>query len=262
LTTVQPYLIVNSPANLNGRSATQSVNIRPANSVIVNMNYFMPGKLGGDNAFKFGGYWRDNYGQTITHTGGNAIDRFPTLAEVSNPNDCATLTVGCQANITRDGNSIYDLANVSAYAQDTYTHGRLTAQLGLRYDRNHDQAIAASIAANPLLPSLLPAISFGGADPNIIFNNFSPRLGATYDIMGDGKTIVRANYATYFGQVGTGGIAGQINPVSSVSVRYNWVDANHDGLAQASELYDTAGVALVNGGNPAKFAQESGNWDP
>jgi hypothetical protein len=265
LATVQPSLIVNSPAGLNGRSATQSVNIRPANSVIANMNYFMPGKLGGDNAFKFGGYWRDNLGQTFTHTGGNAIDRFPTAADVAaiGVNDCATLAAGCQASLTRDGNGIYDLTNVSAYAQDTYTHGKFTAQLGLRYDRNHDVAVASNIAANPIMPALLPAVNFSGIDPKIVFNNFSPRVGATYDIMGDAKTIVRANYAVYYGQVGTGAIASQINPVASVNVRYNWVDLNHDGFAQANEFYDTTGVPLVSGGNPAKFANiNATTWNP
>ena len=36
------------------------------------------------------------------------------------------------------------------------------------------------------------------------FNNFSPRLGLTYDLTGNGKTVARANYARYYGQVGNG----------------------------------------------------------
>ena len=104
-----------------------------------------------------------------------------------------------------------DLLNNSLYAQDTMTHGKVTAQLGVRYDYNHETAGAASIAANPILPNLLPALSFGGVDPGIAFNNFSPRLGLTYDLKGDDKTMVRANYARYYGQVGNGGVSGQVN---------------------------------------------------
>ena len=37
----------------------------------------------------------------------------------------------------------------------------------------------------------------------------------TYDLQGNGKTLAQANYARYFGQVGTGGISGQINPVTA-----------------------------------------------
>jgi hypothetical protein len=245
LATVQPSLVISS--GLNGRSAAQSVNIRPVNSVNLNANYFMPAKLGGDHAFKFGGYWRDAYSETDTHTGGNAIDRFPT----SLTDDCSTQAAGCQVNVTRDGQSIYDLTNISAYGQDTYTHGRVTAQLGLRYDFNHDQALAAGVAANPLVPTWLPAVAFPGADPHVKFNNFSPRLGLTYDLKGDGKTIARANYAMYWGQVGDGAVAGQINPVSSVSVRYPWVDLNGDKAAQANEILASNKPLAV-----------TGNWDP
>jgi len=206
LTTVQPALIVSTGLNL--RSASQSVNIRPVNSLNFNSNYFAPGLFLGDHAFKFGGYWRDSVSQSPSHTGGNATARFPTQAAYD-ADTCATgVAAGCAVSLTRDGNSIYRLTNVSFYAQDSWSHKKLTFALGLRYDRNHDQALAASVAANPILPALLPAASFDGVDPGIVFNNFSPRLGVTYDITGNGKTIARANYARYYGQVGTGAVAG------------------------------------------------------
>ena len=254
LADVQPTLIV--AGTINGRSGTQSVNIRPANSLTANMNYFLPGRLGGDHAFKFGGYWRDNYARTISVTGGHATARFPTSVS----NDCAALAAAnpndvtrwCAANLTRDGDTIYKLANISAYVQDTLTHGRATFQLGLRYDHNHDRALGASIAANPILPQWLPAITFDGADPSVRFNDFSPRVGMTYDLTGNGKTIAHANYARYFGQVGTGGISGQINPVTAASVRFPWTDANGDKVIQANEV-------LTGLDNVLNF---TGNYDP
>ena len=233
LTTVQPILIVSSTLNL--RSASQSVFIRPVNSVNFNTSYFLPASLFGDHSFKIGGYWRDSNAQSISHTGGNATLRYPTQASWD-LNTCTLAATGCAAAVTRDGNSIYDLTNVSAYVQDTLTHKRFTFQLGVRYDRNTDVAQAADIPASPLLPTWLPAVSFGGVDPGIVYNNFSPRVGATYDISGNGKTIARANYARYYGQVGTGGVAGQVNPLSSVTVRYPWTDLNGDRIAQTSEI--------------------------
>jgi hypothetical protein len=253
LAAVQPTFIIST--GLNGRSGTQNIFLRPANMVNANMNYFLPGTLGGDHAFKFGGGWRDNYSYANTRTGGNATARFPTSAELANPNDCAAQAAGCQVTLTRNAQTIDDLLNVSAYAQDTYTRNRLTLELGVRYDRNHDQALASSVSASPLMPTLLPAVSFGGANPGIIFNNFSPRLGFTYDLMGDGKTKINGNYAMYWGQVGNGGVAGQVNPLTAVSVRYPWVDANHDGVVQPGEV-------VIPGGNPANFLAESGNWNP
>jgi hypothetical protein len=260
LATVQPTLIIST--SLNGRSGTRSVNIRPASVLNFNSNYFLPGKLGGDHSFKIGGYWRSNESYGYSTTGGNAVARFPTSAELANPNDCASLTVGCEATLTRDGESIYDLTNVAIYGQDTVRHGRLTLQLGVRYDRNHDVAAAAKVPASPLVPTLLPAVSFAGVDPGIVFNNVSPRLGFTYDLSGNGRTLVHANWAYYYGQVGNGGVSSQLNPVTSVSVRYNWVDSNHDGFVQPNEVYDRNNQPLFAGGSPAAYKALTGNWNP
>ena len=245
LSSVQPVFIISNGLNL--RSGSQSVFLRPVNSVNFNANYFLPGTLGADHAFKFGGYWRDAYSESIGHTGGNATVRFPT--DIAN--DCSTLAAGCQVGVTRDSHTIYDLTNISVYAQDSITRGRASVQLGLRFDRNHDRALGASIPASPLLPDWLPAVTFAGVDPKIVFNNFSPRVGLTYDVFGTGKTIVRANYARYYGQVGTGGVSSQVNPLSGVTVRYPWFDANGDRVAQTSEIVASSKPLAVGG-----------NWDP
>jgi hypothetical protein len=254
LATVQPTFVV--ATGLNGRSGTQSIFIRPVQSVDVNMNYFLPAKMGGDHAFKIGGHWRDANSFSQTHRGGNATARFP----VSGSDNCAALaaanptsiTKWCQADFSRDSQTQYDLLNWTGFAQDTMTHNRLTLQLGVRYDYNHDQALASVVGANPMFPDWLPAINFAGADPKVAFKNFSPRVGFTYDLAGDGKTIARANYAAYYGQVGTGGYSNQINPVTAATVRFPWNDANHDGVIQPSEV-------LTGLKNVTAF---SGNYDP
>jgi hypothetical protein len=230
LANVQPTLIVSS--GLNGRSAASSVFIRPVNSVTVNSTYFLPATFGGDHSLKFGGYWRDSNTTSINHTGGFATVRYPTSAS----NDCSLAATGCQVDLTRDGYTVYDLVNYSAYVQDTITKGRGTIQAGLRYDYNKDMAGAASIAANPLGGVWLPAISFPGADPGVAFNNFSPRIGFTYDLSGTGRTLAKANYARYYGQVGNGGVAGTVNPVGSTTLRYPWTDLNGNGIAENGEI--------------------------
>jgi hypothetical protein len=181
--------------------------------------------------------------------------RFPNDTEFNAPDACADASRNCAVDLVRDGESIYDLTNVSIYVQDTYTRGRFTGQFGVRYDRNHDQALAASIEANPLAGPWLPAINFPGADPGVIFNNFSPRLGLTYDLQGTGKTVAKANYARYYGQIGTGGVAGTINPVAQTTLRYPWVDLDHDKVADAGEISLSANPQSTTGNwsaaNPA-----------
>jgi hypothetical protein len=227
---VQPTLIVSS--SLNGRSGSESVFIRPVNSVTVNSNYFVPGFLGGDHALRVGGYWRDSNTTSISHTGGFGTVRYPTAIS----NDCSVAATGCQVDLTRDGYTVYDLLNYAAYVQDTITHGRATYQAGLRYDYNRDKAGAANIAANPLGGPWLPAINFPGADPGVAFKDFSPRVGFTYDLTGNGKTIAKANYARYYGQVGNGGVASTVNPVGTTTLRYPWTDLNNNGSADAGEI--------------------------
>jgi hypothetical protein len=227
---VQPTLVVST--GLNGRSGASSVFIRPVNSFTVNSTYFMPATFGADHSFKFGGYWRDSNTTSISHTGGFATVRYPT----STSNDCSIAATGCQVDLTRNGYTVYDLVNYSAYVQDTITKGRSTVQAGLRYDYIKDKAGAASIAANPLGGIWLPAINFPGADPGVAFNDFSPRVGLTYDITGDGRTLARTNYARYYGQVGNGGVAGTVNPVGSTTLRYPWTDLNGNGIAENGEI--------------------------
>ena len=94
-------------------------------------------------------------------------------------------------------------------------------------------------------------------DPGVAFNDWSPRLGFTYDLTNDSKTIVKANYAMYFGQVGTGGIASQLNPVTRVSARYRWVDLDHDKFVDGNEIVNANGApAAVTD----TLVTPTGNW--
>jgi hypothetical protein len=227
---VQPTLIVST--GMNGRSGSESVFIRPVNSFTVNSTYFRPALLGADHSLKFGGYWRDSNTTSISHTGGFGTVRYPNPSVT----DCSVDGAGCQVDLTRDGYTVYDLVNYSAYVQDTITKGRATIQAGLRYDYNRDKAEAANIAANPLGGVWLPAIAFPGADPGVAFNDFSPRVGLTYDLSGNSRTLLRANYARYYGQVGNGGVASTVNPVGTTTLRYPWSDANKNNVADAGEI--------------------------
>src|SRR3954469_23010596 len=260
LVDVQPFFII--AGSINGRSTPdgqQSVNIRPTNQLSLNANYFMPGKMLGDHSLKVGGYYKNALAYNTTHTPGNAVARFPTVAMSTDVTDCSDVAAGCQLQLTRDGQSQYYLVNNSVYGQDTITHGRATIQLGLRYDYNHDTVLDASVGANPFRPDWLPAATFPGADPNVAFNDWSPRVGFTYDLSNNGKTIAKANYAMYFGQVGTGGVASQLNPVNRVSARYRWIDGDHDKFVDTTEIVNAAGApAAVTD----TLVTPTGNWSP
>src|SRR5262249_52983922 len=86
----------------------------------------------------------------------------------------------------------------SFYATDTFRKDRLTLNLGVRFDRYTGENVASSITYGPNTDQFIHQFNFSGNDLPPKFNNFSPRIGATYDLTGDGKTIIRGNYARYY----------------------------------------------------------------
>jgi hypothetical protein len=243
-----------------GRSFNESVFLRPTDSVDLTASYFLPGAIGGDHAFKAGYRYRWARGESISHTGGNAVARF------ANANSsCSSFSDFCDADLFRDGWTDYALYTHAAYLQDTFTVNRLTLNLGVRWDRQRDEALPTTVAANPLFPSLMPAIEFPGAESGVVWDDISPRLGLTYDLTGVGRSLVRASYSMYFGQMGPGQLAGNLLAISQVSIRYPWADVNGDKFVQANEVNTNAQFITksnaFNPANPTSFASP-GQVDP
>jgi Carboxypeptidase regulatory-like domain/TonB-dependent Receptor Plug Domain len=233
------------------RSFQQSVFARPTNSLDVTTNYFLANKMGGDHAFKIGFRWRSANSISLNHRGGNAYARY-------------TDGVPNSAELWRDGNSVSHLNTTAVYAQDSYTVKRFTLNLGGRLDIQDDEALAADVPANPIVPTILPAVKFPGADAGVTWKNFSPRLGLTYDLTGSGKTVMNASYATYFGQMAPGQLSGELAATGAVFVRYAWADTNGDGFVQAAELNTSSILSRspeYDPNNPSNF-NSPGTVDP
>ena len=220
------------------RSFQASTFVRPTNSFDFTNNYFLPATLGGDHALKFGYRWRSAHSRSLNHRGGFVDARF-------------TNGVPANADLWRDANTEAHLDTHALYVQDTYTKNRLTLNLGVRWDRQDDEATATEVPGNPLIPNILPSVSFPGADAGVTWNDISPRLGMTYDLTGDGKTIVSSSYAMYFGQMSPGQLSNELAATGAVMVRYPWTDLNNDTFVQTNELDLTNLLARSNAYNPA-----------
>ncbi|HYE88446.1 MAG TPA: TonB-dependent receptor [Vicinamibacterales bacterium] len=218
---VQPSL--ETTTGLWGRSFNASLFLRPTNSLDVVSSYFLPAKLGGDHSFKFGYRWRSAHSTSINHRGGFIEARF-------------TNGVANAADIYRDQYSESHLDTQAFYVQDTFTKNRFTLNIGFRVDRQDDAASPGPVPANPHFPQLMPAIDFPGVDAGIVWTDFSPRVGATYDLKGDGKTVLSSSYATYYGQMAPGQLSNQLAATGAVFVRYPWTDTNGDRFVQPAEV--------------------------
>ncbi len=219
-------------------STVQSLNVRPQMTVNVDLNSFLSG-LGASHDVKYGFGWRRVNATTGTLWPGNGI-----LAVLQN----ASTSI---AQVFREGSGTNRTTYADLYLGDTIAKGRATIDLGVRYDRQGGPALPSVTAANPVLPALVPGLTFAGYDAPFTWNDVSPRAGFTYALDESRRTVARASYARFAGQLDSASV-GYMNPSSSAGVAvYRWVDANADHLASADEVQTNQFLGTANGFNAA-----------
>ena len=194
---------------------------RPQTQVNTDGNWFRSNLFGWDHSFKFGAKWRRTPSYAEQHWGGFAQARFAS-------------GVATAADLFRDANARTTLVTTSGYVNDSFTRGRTTLNAGLRVDYQDDSVLEAGVPDNPIVPDFLPAVSFTGVDSGVTTLDLSPRLGLTFDLRGDGRTVFKASSSIFYGQ---GFFASDaLNPLNQVRIRFPWSDANRDTFIQRSEL--------------------------
>ncbi len=160
-------------------------------------------------------------------------------------------TSSASALLARGVRTVYKTQYIAGSLGDTITTGNLTVQLGLRYDLQQAKNLPSRSFENTSFPELLPeAIYHGSQDWQFSFDNWQPRVSATYALGQKKNTLLRASYARYADQMGYLGYYGSGVPASNGYYVY-WNDANHDHIVQASEADPNYIYSIYGGVDPA-----------
>jgi hypothetical protein len=109
------------------------------------------------------------------------------------------------------------------FGQDAWKIGRMTLNLGLRYDRISMGYPAAKLEAGLFVPAR-EVTELKGVP---IWNDINPRFGVAFDVFGNGRTAVKASAGRY-NQLSRSDLTRRFHPFSSsISAAFrNWTDSN------------------------------------
>jgi hypothetical protein len=191
---------------------------RPQNTIAVDGNSFR-----GKHELKFGFGWRKASVDSSDVYPGNGVisqhDGYP----------------GMVAKITRPGHAVTDGVYTSAYGGDTWSLDRLTVNLGLRWDRQAASLGAATVKKSDVLPLLLPELTATPVENAIVWNAVTPRIGVSYAVTENRKTVARASYSMFSSQLNATA-AGTISAIQYSAIYYYAIDTNANKIADANEI--------------------------
>ena len=282
--------------DLNTRSMGWFFSGRPNKTLSANLTYFNDSLFGVSHEIKLGMETSKRGNEYVSGvTGGMRIWHDYNTPTVDINNDgtrdvAKSLGVDIRSLQIRNVNqsTLGGVNSLSGFLSDTITAGRFNLKLGLRYDvqkpfggelsakriflkedtsapdlanfyaTQHNYTDDATLQA---LAKIFPDVKAPSYKPDFKWSNFSPRIGLTWDVTGDGKTIAKLSGAvfheimgTIYGLWGYGGMGGWMN--------FWWWDKDNNQKFNLSELYwaDYKNTArpLYPAFNGSTFA---GNWD-
>jgi hypothetical protein len=217
---------------VNRGTADTYITDRPQNTFAIDGNTFK-----GRHELKFGFGWRK--------AEVDSTDAYPGNGTISSHIGYPDMLVTVKRDYALKTDAIYN----NAYVSDTWSLNRATLNIGLRWDRAAASLGAASVPASPVVPDLLPAATAVPLKNAIVMNAITPRIGMTYALDENRKTLARASYAAFASQLGSAA-ASIISPIQYTGIYYYAVDLNGDQAAQTNEILFNLGNQGYYGFDP------------
>ncbi len=193
------------------------------------LSYFKDNFLGGSHTFKVGGEYLDEKGQTLWNQGyAENVIHFVN----GDLTQGVAATTPSAVRLYNNSNSWSALATTSAFVTDTWALGKLTMNLGVRFDHYRPWLPEQSLAAGRFVAT---DTTFPEESEVVSFSHFVPRIGAIYDFARDGRTVLKANYGRFYFNTGVN-LADAVNQNSGNQYTdYTWNDLNGDRVFQNGE---------------------------
>ncbi|HUR21026.1 MAG TPA: TonB-dependent receptor [Vicinamibacterales bacterium] len=229
-------------------AASSALMFRRRLQVVSNWNYYLSEFLGGRHEFKFGvdhGYTPEDV--TTTRVDDVNLTWRSVAGTAAQPAGPGNVTIFNTPTLVKRA-----VTSTALYGQDTFNFNRLTVIGGIRWERIHGTIPAQTHGVSQYFPngSTISGLNVNlntcpaGATPPCtlttytvrdsfdpvknapLWKNWAPRVSATFDVSGTGKTVLKASAGKYFDQVGTG--TPGPNPNGGISQQYAWNDINNN----------------------------------
>ena len=203
------------------------------------LSYFLSTGNTGRHDLKLGGEY-----YTSTRTGGNSQSATgfvffadPVMSGGLPVSDSSGIMPNFQPNLSRIVNfrsvqgAQINLNTFSMFLNDRWAlNSKWTFNLGVRWERHSTEASQAGITS-------------------LTSSAFVPRLGATFDVKGDGKWILQGTYAQYAGKASETQFADNTNVGTPSSVTYEYRGPAGAGIGFAPG-FNLANYAIIGGSFP------------
>ena len=204
----------------------------------VKTTYFVPDKLGSHD-LKIGFEWQDD--QSVFTNNGNSgpiyyRDRSGQVDEVRLTDFNTFESFGKDWTGNDDRNMRH-----AAYLQDRWSpSNRITLTLGLRYERQrpyYEASIRKPLLTEVFQPQTIPAKTL------LVRNTLTPRLGVSYNLTGDDKTVLKAFWGRFYFNFADR--LSDVNPGGTNWKQFKFLDQNgnriYDGPQELGTLVSSFG---------------------
>jgi hypothetical protein len=203
------------------------------NQVNGSLSYFKEG-FGGTQNLKFG--W-EVFRETTTGGCCSAGAYNDVVHILSNGAPLEVFLLGNPA-VSAEG-----LWNTGLFLTDTWrASNKVTLNLGVRFDRFSNFLSEQQHEADRFFPA---TVVFPAQKQVRLWNTVAPRLGVSYNVSGDGRTVVKASWGLFWGNPGTA----SSNPNGTWQKRYAWTDGNGNKVWDPGEegrlISSSGGVATT-----------------